>query len=331
MSTQERRVVLLSPGDPEQRTGGYLFNKRLVQAWRDMGLQAEILPLSWPLMETDAARVRALPADVCLLADGLLWESLRSQSQGIQRPASVLVHSLRAWEPGQPHAALQEEQAVLARAQALICTGPEVQAILAQAGLESVLALPGTQGTPGPAPTGAPHLLCAATVTERKGHLRLLNALAKLKELPWTLSCVGSLSREPQTAKALLQAVDTLGLTNRVRLLGESSDMTPHYHRAHAVVHAAHHEAFGMVLSEAVAHGRPVLSTPAGALQFLPVGAVLALDEQLSGLGAYLRDPALREALHHGAQGADLPTWPDTARIIWRALTVLKRWSCDEL
>ena len=99
MSTQERRVVLLSPGDPEQRTGGYLFNKRLVQAWRDMGLQAEILPLSWPLMETDAARVRALPADVCLLADGLLWESLRSQSQGIQRPASVLVHSLRAWEP----------------------------------------------------------------------------------------------------------------------------------------------------------------------------------------------------------------------------------------
>ena len=324
-------MVLLSPGDPEQRTGGYLFNKRLVQVWKDMGFQADILPLSWPLRKGDAARVEALPADVCVLADGLLWESLRSQSQGIKRPAAVLVHSLRAWEPGQPALALDQELTALSRAQALICTGPEVQALLARAGLESVLALPGTQGVSAPRPMGAPHLLCAATVTGRKGHLRLLQALATLQDLPWTLDCVGSLSREPETARAVALAVDSLGLSERVRLLGEVQNMTPHYHRAHAVVHAAHHEAFGMVLSEAVAHGRPVLSTPAGALQFLPSGAVLPLDQQLSGLGAYLRDPALREGLHQGAQGAELPTWPDTARIIWHALTVLKRWSCDEL
>jgi glycosyltransferase involved in cell wall biosynthesis len=318
VSSQERRVVLLSPGDPEQRTGGYLYNKHLVQAWKDMGLQAEILPLSWPLADGDAARVEALGSQVHVLADGLLWESLAPRLR--ERRGVVLVHSLRVWEPGQPKAALDEELEALGQAAGLICTGPEVQGILAAAGLESALALPGTEGRPGPQPTGAPHLLCAATLTRRKGHARLLRALAKVPDLPWTLDCVGALDREPQTAQAVAELIQELGMGERVRLLGQADEMATHYHRAHALVHAAHHEAFGMVLSEAVAHGRPVLSTPAGALACLPSAAVLALDDDLVGLSSYLREPALREALHQGAQGADLPTWPDTARTIWRAL-----------
>lgn len=309
------RVVLLSPGDPEQRTGGYLYNKRLVRAWTELGLQAEILPLSWPLALGDAARVAALGPEVCVLADGLLWESLR-----LSRPAAVLVHSFRVWEPGQPQEALEEELAALGRAAGLICTGPEVRGILAAAGLQSALALPGTEGHPGPRPSGTPRLLCAATLTRRKGHARLLRALAELQDLPWTLDCVGSLDREPQTAQAVAELIQALGLEERVRLLGESTQMRAHYHQAHALVHAAHHEAFGMVLSEAVAHGRPVLTTPAGALETLPEQAVLLLDGQLSGLRDYLSDPALREALYEGAQGASLPTWQDTGRAVWRAL-----------
>lgn len=313
-------MVLLSPGDPEQRTGGYLYNKRLVQAWTELGLQAEILPLSWPLAPGDAARVDALGPEVWVLADGLLWESLR-----LTRPAAVLVHSLRVWEPGQPQAALEQELLALGRAVGLVCTGPKVQGILAAAGLKSALALPGTEGRPGPKPSGAPHLLCAATLTRRKGHARLLRALAELQELPWTLDCVGALDREPETASAVAELIQSLGLQDRVRLLGESTQMEAHYHRAHALVHAAHHEAFGMVLSEAVAHGRPVLSTPAGALAVLPSGAVLPLDTQLSGLRDYLSDPALREALYQGAQGASLPSWQDTAGTVWRAFEAMEK------
>lgn len=323
MSPTEQRVVLLSPGDPEQRTGGYLYNKRLLQAWLELGVQAEILPLSWPLADGDAARVKALGPGVWVLADGLLWESLAPRLS--EQRAVVLVHSLRVWEPGQPQAALDEELSALGQAAGLICTGPEVQALLAQGGMNSVLALPGTEGTPGPAPRGVPRLLCAATLTRRKGHARLLRALAELRELPWTLDCVGALDREPETAQAVAELIQELGLEERVRLLGQADEMAAHYHRAHALVHAAHHEAFGMVLSEAVAHGRPVLSTPAGALASLPSSAVLTLDEDLAGLAAYLRDPALREALYQGAQDAQLPSWQDTARTVWRALEEMEK------
>lgn len=316
------RVVLLSPGDPAQRTGGYLYNLRLLQAWGELGLQAEILPLSWPLAEGDAGRVDALGDGVCVLADGLLWEALVPRLS--QTRAVVLVHSLRAWEPGQPQSALSEELGALGLAAGLICTGPEVQRLLGQAELESVLALPGSEGVPGPKPTGVPHLLCAATLTQRKGHARLLRALAQVRELPWILDCVGALDREPHTAQAVAELARELGIGQRVRLLGESTEMRGHYHRAHALVHAAHHEAFGMVLSEAVAHGRPVLSTPAGALSFLPTQAVLPLDEQLSGLRMFLEDPSLREALYQGAQAADLPSWQDTARTVWRALEAME-------
>ncbi len=304
------RLVLLSPGDPGQKTGGYLYNRRLVAALRARGVDAEILALSWPLAPGDAARVNALPAEVRVLADGLLWEALQPQ---LTRPAAVLVHSLRAWEPGQPESALAEELGALAQTRARICTGPQVQSILSDAGLHSTLALPGVTGVPGPKPSGPVHLLCVATLTARKGHARLLHRLASLAELEWTLDCVGSKDREPETTARLEGLRHTLSLTDRVRFVGEHEDMLPHYHRAHALVHAAHHEAFGMALSEAVAHGRPVLSTPAGALAVLPDAAVLALDERLSGLETYLRDPGLRARLWQGAQGAALAGWGETA------------------
>ncbi|MED5370647.1 MAG: glycosyltransferase [Myxococcota bacterium] len=303
-------IRLLSPGDPEQRTGGYLYNKHLVSALQSKGVPAQIQALRWP-WASGAGPHLSFPEPV--LVDGLMWMDLPSISRAV-----VLVHSFAAWEPGAPEGTLERELEALRRAEALVCTGGPVHRLLTLAGLDSSLALPGVEVRLGPKPNGPVHLLCAATLTARKGHARLLEALSGLEG--WTLDLVGSTQREPQTAARIRGLIGALGLEDRVRILGEQADMTPHYHRAHALVHAAHHEAFGMVLAEAVAHGRPVLSTPAGALEVLPVGAALELGDLRVGLAAYLGDAALRERMWVAAQGAELPTWAQAADTVMEVL-----------
>src|SRR5690606_5547143 len=49
----------------------------------------------------------------------------------------------------------------------------------------------------------APSLLCVATLTPRKGHPVLLEALARLRDRSWTLRCVGSHARDPLHARAV--------------------------------------------------------------------------------------------------------------------------------
>ena len=64
---------------------------------------------------------------------------------------------------------------------------------------------PGTDKPVSPAPHRVGRsfqLLSVATVTPRKGHLLLIEALADLADLDWHLLCIGSLERDPAAAAA---------------------------------------------------------------------------------------------------------------------------------
>ncbi len=167
-------------------------------------------------------------------------------------------------------------------------------------------------------------LLCVATLTPRKGHEGLLQALASLRDLPWQLHCVGSLTRDTPTAQRLQAQAAAAGLDGRVHWHGEVSAaaLRAQYAAADLLVLASHHEGYGMVVAEALAAGLPVLATDAGALaQTLPASAGLCVP---AGDGAALQaalrklisQPALRAQLAAGARaaGRQLPDWPAQAR-----------------
>src|SRR5690606_8829445 len=156
---------------------------------------------------------------------------------------------------------------------------------------------PGTPPAPLATGSGAPalSLLCVATVTPRKGHALLVEALATLQDRRWTLHCAGSLTMDPACAQALRQAIDRHGLQARVVLHGEHDEagLRALYARADAFVLPSFHEGYGMALAEALAHGLPVVSTRAGAIAdtvpadagvLVPPGDVAALREALRRL-----------------------------------------------
>jgi glycosyltransferase involved in cell wall biosynthesis len=173
-------------------------------------------------------------------------------------------------------------------------------------------------------------LLTVATITPRKGHLLLVEALAGLHDLDWRLTCIGSLERDPDTAAALMHAIARYRLEDRIHLAGERPPecLTDAYRAADVFVLPSFHEGYGMAYAEALAHGLPVIATTAGAVPdtvpataglFVPPGDVRALRDALRKL---LLDARLRTRLAAGAAQAatSLPDWPASARLWWNAV-----------
>jgi glycosyltransferase involved in cell wall biosynthesis len=176
-------------------------------------------------------------------------------------------------------------------------------------------------------------LLCVATVIPRKGHVVLIEALRGLQDRAWTLHCVGSLTRDKDTANALRAAIAAMGLEGRVRLHGEvpAPVLQAMYCQADAFVLPSAFEGYGMALAEALAHGLPVVSTTAGAIPgTVPGSAGLLVPPGDAGalrtaLAALLDSPALRSRLAAGARAARaaLPSWPQAQARFASALACL--------
>ena len=136
-------------------------------------------------------------------------------------------------------------------------------------GLAAHIAEPGADAAvlaPGTAAGDA--LLCVAAVTPGKGHDVLLDGLATATDLSWRCECVGSLDRAPAFAAGVRRAAREKGLSDRVRFPGPRSgpELDRAYAAADLLVLASHAETYGMVVTEALARGLPVLAADVGGI-----------------------------------------------------------------
>jgi len=279
--------------------------------------------------------IAAIPQAEWVLADGLLWPGLGEVRDAVcgAHPVAVLVHSLLDKEgSGDAQRLACLEMDALREADGWIATSPAtarlVRERLGAEGPPGSVVCPGTASAPRAEGSGGQRLLCVATLTPRKGIRLLLEALALLKGRPWTLDVVGSMQRDPLHAAQVQADIGLHGLEGRVQLHGEILDdaLERAYQQADVLVHAAHFEAFGMGLAEAIGRGIPVVSTPAGALEILPKGAVLEVEAgDASGLAAaidsLLVDDSLRRQMASCAASAKLAGWEESARDFETALT----------
>jgi glycosyltransferase involved in cell wall biosynthesis len=182
---------------------------------------------------------------------------------------------------------------------------------------------------------GARQLLCVATITPRKGHEVLIEALAGLRHLAWQLVCVGSTQRSPQTAEALRHQIESVALGERVRILGEldSPALEARFAAADLFVLPSHYEGYGMVVAEALAHGLPVIATRTGAIPDLVLpdaGRVVEPGDPNSlrkALTQVLTDSGAYAALVWGARAARdrLPRWPEACLQAGKILDAVRK------
>jgi glycosyltransferase involved in cell wall biosynthesis len=315
--------------DPKRPSGGNTYDRHVCRGLTAIGwtVQEHAVPDSPAAL---AGVIQRIPDDAVVLLDGLVASTapdvLVPQSSRLR--LVVLVHMPLG------HG---EERDVVSAAAAIVTTSAwarcrllELHALsadrvhVAEPGVELADLAPGTA-------SGAA-LLCVAAVTPFKGHDVLLDALATLADLPWDCSCVGSLERDPAYAASLPR--------DRVHFLGPriGPDLDRCYAAADLVVLASREESYGMVITEALARGLPVVATEVGGVTealghgadgtrpglLVPPGDSAALG---AALRAWLGDAELRARLRRAARErrASLPGWATTTSVIADVLAGVSR------
>lgn len=332
---------LLIPGPLDQRTGGYLYDARIVAEAERTGVDVRVhsLPGRFPDADDQARTsldraLASLPDDARVVIDGLAGGGLPDvlERHGARLRIIALVHHPLADETGQSPERIEEllrsEREALRHTRGVVVTSPFTARRLADFGVPADrvrVVEPGTDpAAPAEGPTdGEPHLVCVASLSPRKGHDLLVRALDRLRDFAWRCTCAGSTTRDEPYARAVLESVEQAGLGDRISFPGEldAAGIERVYRSASLFVLPSHYEGYGMAYAEALARGIPVVGTTGGAIPdtvprfagvLVPPGDLDALTEAPGGL---LGAPSRVETLAEGARmhAASLPGWDQQA------------------
>jgi glycosyltransferase involved in cell wall biosynthesis len=333
--------------DPARPSGGNAYDRRVCRGLAALGwaVREHAVPGAWPRPGEAghaalARAVRRIPDGAVVLLDGLIAsaapEALVPHARRLRQV--VLVHMPLGHRPpdNEAGAVRARERDVLAAAAAVVTTSgwtrrrlaelyalPAERVHVAEPGVDAARLAPGV--------AAGDALLCVAAVTPGKGHDVLLDGLATATDLSWRCACVGSLVRDPAFADGMRRATWKKGLGDRVRFAGPRTgpELDRAYAAADLLVLVSHAETYGMVVTEALARGLPVLATDVGGVTealghgedgtrpglLVPPGDPAALGVALR---AWLGDAELRGRLRRAARErrASLRRWPATTSVL---------------
>lgn len=334
----DRPIALVSVGDPDQTTGGSIYNRRMLSALRASGQSTvEIVLPPWPSpLSTLVLRLalgRVQPSIVVVdsialtSAVGFLdWTRRRLNPRLV-----ALMHTLPsvlapAWQ--RPIARFAECRLVRS-ADRVIAVSPDLRDRLIAAGAapeRTVVILPGRDGLPvAPRVTasddGGCRLLCVANWTPVKGIDVLVEAMARISDTT-CLELVGE-ERDLAYARQVRALIRRHRLGGRVRIRGSlhGEALARCLAAADVFVLPSRFEGFGIVCAEAMSAGLPVVATRAGSLPWLiRDGGILVPPDDASaladGLTRLSADAALRRRLSQAAlkRARELPTWRESSQ-----------------
>lgn len=330
------------PGDINTLTGGYAYDRRLIAELHALGHKIEYLHLSsrFPVPDAEAladaaAQFAALPDHAIVIADGLAYGVMHTIAEQHTARLNIiaLCHHPLMLEAGLSSVQAQQlflsEQRALNAAKAVLVTSQMTAKILTEQfaipATKIVVAPPGTDPQPfAPCTGNPPVLLTLATLTRRKAHDLLIDALAKITHLPWSARFVGGMDFDPAWVALLKNKVASYGLEERILFIGNVADSASEYSTADLFVLPSLFEGYGMAFAEALSFGLPIVAARAGAVpDVVPdsAGILVAPDDSIAlstALKKLLADTSLRKQYQAGAQAAaqHLPGWKGTAALV---------------
>jgi glycosyltransferase involved in cell wall biosynthesis len=352
-----QRLRLLVPANIRHNSGGNVYNARLTQGLRALGIEVDVLPVdgSWP--ESNATERRRLGSllgaeephpditkgtvigETVTLLDGLIAcgvpEELESAAAAGQR-TWVLLHM-----PSPSHP--EGEARALRAAAGIICTSSSAKASVTERhGLPaSHVALPGTDTADVAPGSDPPHIIAVAALLPNKDQLLIVGALAMLKDLAWTASLVGADDADPAYAALVRRTIAVHGLEARVQVTGQlrGKALQEEWNRADLSLLVSRAESFGLVVTESLARGIPVIvrqgtgaiealtfcssragkpDGEAGAVPGAAVGLSTSPEPLAAAIRQWLSEPGLRAGWRTAALAAreNLPGWDAAARTV---------------
>lgn len=336
--------VLVPDGidDPARPSGGNTYDRQVCRGLGELGWSVHVhaVPGSWPApgrvgRAALAGAVQRIPDGAVALVDGLIASAAPEVlvPQATRLRLVLLVHMPLGHGA---YDARTREGAVLSASASVVTTSAWSRRALLELyslpGDRIHVAEPGVDATGLASGTGtAEALLCVAAVIPGKGHDTLLEALGTISDLAWDCECVGSLDRDRAFAASLRRRLLDLGLGERVRFPGPrvGADLDRSYASSDLLVLASRAETYGMVVTEALARGLPVVAADVGGVAEavghgtggLRPGLLVPPDDPAAlaaALRAWLGDAELRLAWRRAARErrASLSRWSTTASVL---------------
>ena len=337
--------------NPGQPTGGNIYDRRVCAGLAEAGWEvlvatvaaASPVPDSGARAELDRI-LSAIPDGEIALIDGLIASPTAAQllPHAGRVSMTVLLHMPLATALDRRHdaSAQRSEQVVLRAATSVVVTSEWTrQQVLSRYEIPPGrvhVARPGVDRVAAPARPVRGHLICVGVLGRHKGQDLLVEALAELGDLDWHCVLAGSLDRDPDFVEYLKTRIARLGYDHRVRLTGVLTGpaLSHAYTTADLLVAPSRAETYGMTVTEALAHGLPVIATAIGGLPEAlgstadgtrPGQLITPCDPAAlaAALGNWLGDERLRHRLRAaaGKRRSTLRGWEQTTQEIADALT----------
>lgn len=363
------RIGLIIYGSLDTLSGGYLYDRKLVEYLRRARDQVEVISLPWRGYTRHLAdnlapglhrRLAGLRVDL-LLQDELNHPSLFWLNSRLQRrvgyPIVSIVHHLRSSEP-RPAWQNRFYRAIERRYLESVCafifnskTTRQVVRSVASDGRPSLIAHPAGDRLD-PAITaeeiaararqpGPLHLFFLGNIIPRKGLHVLIAALRHLDDYAWHLSIAGDCASDPAYAARMMRQVHAAHLSERIQFLGPLNErqLAAQLRTSHLLVLPSSYEGYGIAYLEGMSFGLPAVASTAGA-----AGEIIT-----SGKNGFLVEPGdppalarcLETVLKDRQRLVDLslnarhcflahPTWDQTTRRIRSFLSDLSTRSKEQ-
>jgi glycosyltransferase involved in cell wall biosynthesis len=344
-------VGLMVYGSIETLTGGYLYDRKFLEALAARGDRVGVISLPRPGRRARALAGNATPSPLhrvaresfdVLVQDELVHPSavflnrrLRSKARC---PIVTIVHLLRSSERAVRlrHLSSATERRYLAGVDGAVfnseTTRAAVESLLGRP-LPGVVAYPAGDHLAADASEaeiaararahGALRVLSVANVLPGKGLHVLVDALGHLPADRWRLTVVGSLTMDRTYAGRLRGLIERAGLRNNVDLVGTvpNPQVADYLRESHVLVVPSEYEALGIAYLEAMRFGLPVIASTAGGAReivghgsegfLVAPGDSAALTGHLRLLGED-RELLLRMGLAAQRRVARHPTWDES-------------------
>src|SRR5919107_362985 len=311
------RVAFVTVGDTGRKTGGYLYNRRVISGLRRRGFEIEEVVAGGASPEEqrtaaprfgstfDPSRFDAIVVDA--LARIVVYGHLDRWMS--RQPVVELVHELPSVAGGGAWPVSlngeREHEGPLLRADRLVAVSDHGRNVLLGLGVSPGrihVVPPGFDGVPvgvgSQAPRGGPvRALCVAQWIERKGILTLVEAWTLRERKGAVLELIGETDADPDYA-VLVRAAIEAAPRGSIIVSGCVDDVSlgASYAAADLFVLPSRYEGYGIVYAEALARGLPIIACEVGPVPEL-VGreaAVLVRPDDREALSAVL-DLLLRE------------------------------------
>ncbi|NQW71582.1 MAG: glycosyltransferase family 4 protein [Actinobacteria bacterium] len=335
--------------DATRPSGGNTYDRQLIDTLRTQGfaIVETAVAGSWPF--PPATALEALARTLSAVADGsvvLLDGLVASASSDVLVPHAsrlrlvILMHMPLGSEPGALASVKVAERVSLTAATAVITTSTWTRRwLIDHYGMPpgSVhVAEPGVE--PSEVASVSAHggrLICVAAVVPHKGQDILVEALARLTRREWDCRFVGSDTLDPGFVARLRRGIQETDLADRIQFVGPlvGAALASTYASADLLVAPSRTDTYGMVVSEALAHGTPVVATTVGGLpSTLGIveergrpGILVPPDDPMllaEALRTWLDDDSVRRRLRELAldRRRTLSPWTSTARDVSHVL-----------